>query len=172
MRTHLEYCVHFWAPQDKKDMELLESVQQRATKMIKRLEHLFYEESLRELGLFSLEKRRQRRKFNNVCMYLKDGCQEDGGRIFLVVPGNRTRGSLQKVENKKFHLNMRKNFTVRVTAYWNRFPQRGCGVSFPGDIQNLSQPATKYYTATCSLPHQQDWVDNQKGESEKTHELG
>jgi len=54
VRPHVECCVQFWAPQYKGDMDMLQRVQQRPTKMMKTLEHLSYEEKLRELGLLNL----------------------------------------------------------------------------------------------------------------------
>ncbi|KAK4819812.1 hypothetical protein QYF61_011831 [Mycteria americana] len=99
VRPHLEYCVQVWAPHYQGDIEVLERVQRRATKLVKGLEHKSDEERLRELG-------------------------EVGVGLFSQVTSDRMRGNGLKLQQGRFRLDIRKfYFTERVIKHWNRLPR-------------------------------------------------
>ena len=103
---------------------MLQSVQRRATRLVKVLENKSYEEHLRELVLFNLERRRLRVDIITLCNWLKAGCSKVGAGCFSQLTSDRTRGSGLKLLQGRFRLHIRKNF---FTEKWSSI-----GTGFPG----------------------------------------
>lgn len=93
-------------------MDMLEKVQQRATKMSKEREHPSLEERLRELALFSLQKGRLRANLITSSPSPRGGCKEDRARPFSVVLRDRTRGNRHKLKYRMLPLYCRKPFSL------------------------------------------------------------
>ncbi|GAB0204140.1 mitochondrial enolase superfamily member 1 [Grus japonensis] len=93
MRPHLQYCIQLGGPQYKKDVQLLERVQRRAMKLIRGLEPPSYEDRLRELGLFSLEKGRLWGDLIAAFQYLKAAYRKAGEGLFTRACSDGTRGN-------------------------------------------------------------------------------
>ncbi|KAK4826210.1 hypothetical protein QYF61_006154 [Mycteria americana] len=111
VRPHLEYCVQLSGPQHRKDMDLLECIQRRAMKMIGELEYLSFDESLEELGLFSLEKRRLQGDLT-AFQCIKGAYKKDRERLFTRACSDRTRDNGFKLKEE-----------MRVVRHCNRLPR-------------------------------------------------
>ena len=124
MKPHLEYAVQFWSPNLRKDIERLENVQKRATKMIAGIRHKSYARRLEDLNLFSLEQRRIRGQLIQVFKILKGIDKLDYSRIFSL-SNESTRGNGLKLKVKRYNTNQYGNFfTNSIVNKWNALPAR------------------------------------------------
>ena len=108
VRPHLEYCIQCWSPYYKNDIEKLEGVQRRMTKLIPRLQNKPYEERLSELNLFSLTKQRLRGDLIEVFKIIKGIENMEMEKYFTIDTSNITRIMDMKLLESNFKL-MRQN---------------------------------------------------------------
>ena len=121
VRPHLEYCIQAWSPYLRKDMEMLEKIQRRATKRIPGLRDLRYEERLKECGLTTLETRRLRGDQIEVFKILNGYENIDSNIFFEIKESKITRGHNYTLVKKQSRLDVRKySFSQRTINVWNK----------------------------------------------------
>ena len=122
IRPHLEFCVQAWRPSLVKDIELLEGVQRRATKIIQNYDKLSYEERLQRLDLTALETRRLRGDMIELFKILNNFEDVDYTQFFNLSCTN-LRGHPMKLFKNRFCTNTGKfTFANRVVDKWNSLP--------------------------------------------------
>lgn len=123
VRPHLDYAVQFWSPYYRMDINSLENVQRRMTKMIHEVRNLSYENRLKRLNLHSLERRRVRGDLIEVFKWMKGINKGDISRVLKVSSQDRTRSNGFKLDKFRFQKEIGRNwFGNRVVDEWNRLP--------------------------------------------------
>ena len=127
VRSRLEYCVQAWQPYLVKDIELMEKVQKRMTRMLPDLKNMSYPEILKILGLTTLESRRLRDDLIEVFNVVKGFDNIDGNIFFFHRDIGVCRGHSEKLHKHTFNLDVRKfkkkSFSQRVINHWNALTQ-------------------------------------------------
>ena len=122
-RPHLEYCFQAWRPYRKNDIDKLERIQRRATKIIPELRDLNYESRLLQCGLMTLETRRLRGDQIEVFKTVNGYEDVDRNMFFKLKEGRRTRGHKAALVKEQCRLDMRKyTFSQMVINEWNKLP--------------------------------------------------
>jgi ribonuclease P/MRP protein subunit RPP40 len=146
VRPRLEFCVQAWSPHLRKDIEMIERVQRRATKLIEGYRNLCYEERLKKTGLTSLEKRRVRGDLIQVFKILKGIDRVNYKDYFQISNTGRTRGHSYKLIKKRSTGDLRKYFfSQRVVDTWNILPQGVVEADTVNCFKNRLDKFDKYF---------------------------
>ncbi len=123
MRPHLEYAMEANAPSLKANINHFERVQRLATRLVRGLRHVPYEERLRQLNIFSLECRRLRADLILAFKLFKGKVGLNPSEFFLRPPRAGLRGHTYRLLQGPNRLRPRSGaFSVRIGKFWNRLP--------------------------------------------------
>ena len=138
IRPHVEYCNIIWYPRYKKDITAIERTQKRATKLVRNIRHLPYEQRLKSLKLPSLLYRRFRGDMIECYKLLHDKEDIDYNRFFNKCDSNTLRGHSLKLKKKAFKKDTRKYFfSQRVITSWNNLPEQVVTAATINSFKNL-----------------------------------
>ena len=125
VRPHLEYCIQAWRPYLRRDVEKLEAVQRRATKMVEGLGNMSYERRLKELKMTTLESRRDRGDCIEAYKIMTSKERVTRETFFTLAVTSQLRGHSMKVFiHRSRYLVRKKFFSQRVAPTWNSLPQQ------------------------------------------------
>ena len=150
VRPHLEYAIQAWRPYKQKDIDSMEKVQRRATRMMEGLGGLSYEERLERTNLLSLEMRRLRSDLIEVYKIINgfEGLNVDD--FFEFRDDNVTRGHSKKIYKLRSRLDIRKYFfTQRVVEEWNSLPSEVVESKSINEFKSRIEPLFKRVRGTC-----------------------
>jgi len=146
VRPHLEYYCSVWNPHFRKDIELIEGVQRRATKLVKNVEHLHYNDRLEHLGLMCLHTRRIRSDLIDTYKII-NGIYNVNTELFFDYDQSGRRGHSKKLFKRRSRLDIRKfAFSNRIVDRWNSLSE--CCVTcnsincFKSHISSKLEPET------------------------------
>ena len=147
VRPHLEYGQQASSPYLQKDIQKLEGVQRRATKLLKGIESLDYEERLKHLHLYSIEDRLRRGDMILMYRIMTDDINIDKTQLFVLKECSKTRGHHLKVHmGPSCKLDIRhKSYTQRVIEPWNTLPEY---VVCSSNVDAFKQNYDKWYGLT------------------------
>ena len=124
VRPHLEYCIQAWSPYLNQDINMLERVQRRATKLIAGISHLSYEDRLKELNMFTFRNRLIRGDMIQVYRMFAGLDKIDISKFLTMGQNITTRGHNKSLRKFNCNLDLLKySFSFRVVDKWNKLPQ-------------------------------------------------
>ena len=138
VRPHLEYAIQSWSPYLRGDIDKLEKVQRRATRLIAGYKKLSYRERLHRLGLTTLEQRRLRGDLIDTRKIVTSKEKISCSQFLTPYSSNYdTRGHCYKLTTTRSHLDLRKNFfRQRVVHHWNELPDSVANASTVNTFKN------------------------------------
>ena len=132
VRPHLKFAIQAWAPWQKGEIDLLESVQRKLVKEVTGLRGISYDDRLTELGIETLEKRRKGQDLLQAFKILKEIDDVDKTKWFHQTPVGRTRATEggHQIVRENSRLELRRNFfSQRMVDKWNSLPQGAKGAT-------------------------------------------
>jgi ribonucleases P/MRP protein subunit RPP40 len=137
VRPHVEYCSSAWNPYYRKDVNLIERIQHRFTRLLPDLRNVPYLDRLKDLGLWSLEERKNRADLIEVFKLLKGFSNVPLAQLFEMDNSSRTKGHAMKIVKQRFVSTMRKHFfSQRVITRWNSLDESAVSSTSINGLKN------------------------------------